>query len=151
MTVRFPPPAAHLWGPVDPQSLTTSPALCTAVQFISSKDACIAEIPAILACRAPETQSSSLGSKDFSRRPVAILAGGGYAKVVDEIREAVMKEASGSGPGPVWLKLDMANPPAAQVGSPEFTAAVMNRTKDRLNQLAADGTLGSDDTGVYLF
>ena len=120
------------------------------VQFISNTEACISEIPTLLQGQAPSNPSSTLGTGNVSRRPVAVVLGGGYTANFDEIRDGVEAAfPSSGGSGVAWLKHD-GTIPAPPLG-PEYSKAILKRTKDVLKGLADDGTLVNGKSEVYLY
>jgi hypothetical protein len=120
------------------------------VQFISNTEACVSETPTVLQGQAPSNPSSTLGTGNVSRRPVAVVLGGGYTATFDEIRDGVEAAfPSSGGSGVAWLKHD-GTIPAPPLG-PEYSKAILKRTKDVLKGLVDDGTLVNGKSEVYLY
>ncbi|SPO03275.1 uncharacterized protein DNG_05957 [Cephalotrichum gorgonifer] len=118
------------------------------VHFVIGPEAAISEVPVILNGQIPPNPSSTLGSGNLSERPVAFALGGAFAETFDQVHDEVEKEFGASGSGLAWLRHDWSTP-APPLG-PEYADAIVQRIKDRLAQLKADGKLGGQ-TDVYLF
>lgn len=100
-------------------------------------------IPAILRGEAPPNPSNDLGSKNYSRPPVAVLTGAGY----DEQGVEVMRTAAkGLKPRP-WLRPDTTKP-APPLG-PEYVKALVERIKVTLKELAEKGEMNEDKIVWY--
>ena len=114
-------------------------------------DATIAEIPAILRGQTPSSPSSTLGSGDYSRRPVAVILGGGYTDVFDQVHEGVEAAFSpeGRSSGVAWLRFDP-DKPMPPLG-PEYAAQALRRLRDTLAGLVEGGKLGNGETAVYQY
>ena len=113
-------------------------------------DACISEIPSVLRGQIPASPTSALGSGDVSRRPVAIILGGGYTDVFDTVREGVEAAFGPDGSsGVAWLRFDT-DLPMPPLG-PEYATKALQRLRDTLDELVAGGKLGGGETAVYQY
>ena len=107
----------------------------------------IDELPSLLAGKATDTSSlhTQIGSNDFSRRPVAIVIGGGYDdESYDKLLDACGKACGGSRKeiGTVFLRADnnltdrlVAEGKGPAKKTPEYSAAITKRLKDKLAEL----------------
>lgn len=90
------------------------------------------QIAAIFRGETPSADSQ-LGSNDYSKKPVAVILGGGY----DDAGIEVMMEASkGIHPVP-WLRPDLSKP-APPLG-PEYGKALVERIKILWAEMGKDG------------
>lgn len=85
-----------------------------------------------------------MGSGNLTDRPVAIVLGGGYTDVFDEIRDAVEKACGPGGTGLPWLKNDTTKPGLEELGA-QYPQSVVARVKGVLNGLEAGST------GVHMY
>ena len=92
-----------------------------------------AQIPAILKGEQAPAADSELGTKDYSKPPLAIILGGGYD---DAAAEKMMKAAEGLRPV-FWLRPDLTKP-APPLG-PEYGKALVLRIKELLGKLVKEG------------
>lgn len=88
-------------------------------------------------------RDSELGSKDYSRRPAAVILGGAFT---DEAAGIMMREARDVHPVP-WLRVD-ASKPAPPLG-PEYGKALVARIKKLIPQLERDGKMSQADVFWY--
>lgn len=118
------------------------------IHFIMSVEDGIRNLPLILSGSTPVNDKSSLGSKNYSALPKAVILGGGY----DDEAITLLREAVTCSPGTVkipWLKADpektMAGPTP---GSEEYSRAAASRMKQTLGTLLERGDLesGGDET-----
>ncbi|RYP59308.1 hypothetical protein DL769_008603 [Monosporascus sp. CRB-8-3] len=93
------------------------------------------QIPAILKGDQSPPSDSTLGSKDYSKPPIAVLLGAGYD---DAGTEVMMKASERLRPIP-WLRPDMSKP-APPLG-PEYGKALVARIKELLAQLKVEGKM----------
>lgn len=117
--------------------------------------ACIAEIPVLLRGEIPAERSSELGTRAVSpsRRPVAVILGGGFNDTFEQVHDAVEAEftkAGAASAGVTWIRQD-ATKPAPPVGTPEYGKAQMQRTREVLAGLQSDGKLGDGESRVVWF
>ncbi|KAI1386226.1 uncharacterized protein F4822DRAFT_431098 [Hypoxylon trugodes] len=76
------------------------------IHFVMSPESGAAQIPAILKGDQSPAADSALGSKDYSKPPIAIILGGAFN---DAGTELMMKAATGIKPIP-WLRPDLSKP-----------------------------------------
>ena len=131
-----------------PFSARSAASLLTALvtHIICTPDAGVAEIPLVLAGRAPPNASSNLGSQNYASRPVCVAVGGGF----DDDTFGAIKKACGDAKV-VWLRPDRSK--LAQMpgfDEPErFGAAMAVRVRDCLRQHAIGE--GGKEEGEFLF
>ena len=85
----------------------------------------------------------NLGSRNYTRRPVAVIAGGGYD---DAMFEEMRKASAGKSTVP-WLRPD-ASTPTPPLG-PAYGVHMVQRVKTCLRKLEEEGRMGVD--GVWLY
>lgn len=118
---------------------------CAAViHFVMSPEAGAAQIPAIFRGEQAVETDSALGSHDYSRKPVAVILGGGYD---DAGTEVMMKAAAGIHPVP-WLRPDLTIP-APPFGTPEYGKALVERIKALLAKLEQEGKMNEEKVFRY--
>ncbi|KAI1768003.1 hypothetical protein GGR53DRAFT_31351 [Hypoxylon sp. FL1150] len=120
--------------------------------FCLGAQATAAEIPYILKGVAPPTQSSHVGTGDFSRPPVAVLMGRAW----DEADAASVKaaiESVGLPPGaaPVILRNDPSVPVAAQPPAPAYAEELLRRMRAALGRLVAGEKLEGPEEGIVWY
>ncbi|KUI74063.1 hypothetical protein VM1G_09707 [Cytospora mali] len=113
------------------------------IHFFMTPEAGVVQIPAILKGEQQPPSDSNLGSKDYSKKPVAVILGGGYD---DAGTEVMMKASAGIHPIP-WLRPDLTKP-APPLG-PEYGKALVQRIKDLVPQLENDGNMNKEDVFWY--
>lgn len=101
------------------------------------------QIPAILRGEHPPSSDSELGTRDYSKKPVAVILGGGYD---DAGTEVMMKASAGIHPVP-WLRPDLSKP-APPLG-PEYGKALVGRIKELLPQLEKEGKMSEEKVFWY--
>ncbi|KAF3032247.1 hypothetical protein E8E12_002412 [Didymella heteroderae] len=115
------------------------------IEFIQTVDAGKHIIPPLLRGETPPPSSSSLGTKDFSRTPVAVVLGGAFDDhAIAELRTAAERRGAKEVP---WLRPDASKP--APPPGPEYGKAMVQRIKSRVKELEANGELGQG--GVVWF
>jgi hypothetical protein len=102
------------------------------------------QIPAIFKGEKEVETDSSLGSHDYSQKPVAVILGGGYD---DAGTEVMMKAAAGIHPIP-WLRPDLTKP-APPFGTPDYGKALVQRIKELLAQLEKEGKMHEEKVCWY--
>ncbi|XXG99231.1 hypothetical protein Hte_005568 [Hypoxylon texense] len=113
------------------------------IHFILTPEAGVAQIPAILKGEQAPASDSTLGSKDYSKPPVAVILGAGYD---DADTEVMMKASAGIKPIP-WLRPDLTKP-APPLG-PEYGKALVARIKELLPQLHKEGKMDEEKVQWY--
>ncbi|KAI1392891.1 uncharacterized protein F4822DRAFT_144881 [Hypoxylon trugodes] len=113
------------------------------IHFVMTPEAGVSQIPAILKGEQAVPSDSTLGSKDYSKPPVAIILGGGYD---DAGAEVMMKASSGIKPMP-WLRPDLSK--AAPPLGPEYGKALVARIKELLAQLQKQGEMNEEKVQWY--
>lgn len=113
------------------------------IHFIMTPDAGIAQIPAILKGEQVPASGSTLGSKDYSEPPIAIVLGAGYD---DADAEVMMRASAGIRPMP-WLRPDLTKP-APPLG-PEYGKALVARIKELLAELQSEGKMEEEKIRWY--
>ncbi|KAI0809958.1 hypothetical protein GGR55DRAFT_146701 [Xylaria sp. FL0064] len=113
------------------------------IHFVLTPEAGAVQIPAILQGHQSPPSDSALGSKDYSKTPVAVILGGGYD---DADIDMIMKASKGIKPIP-WLRPDLSKP-APPLG-PEYGKAMVARVKDVLAQLSEDGKMDKEEIHWY--
>ncbi|AEO68584.1 uncharacterized protein THITE_2118145 [Thermothielavioides terrestris NRRL 8126] len=114
------------------------------IHFIMNQEAGATQIPAILRGEQEVETQSALGSHDYSKKPVAVILGGGYD---DAAIEVMMRAAAGIHPIP-WLRPDLTIP-APAVSSPGYGKALVERIKVVLAQLEKDGKMHDEKVVLY--
>ncbi|KAJ6010144.1 hypothetical protein N7499_004453 [Penicillium canescens] len=117
--------------------------------FVMSVEDGIRNLPLILSGSTPVNDKSSLGSKNYSALPKAVILGGGYDdEAITQLREAVT-----SSPGTIkipWLKAD---PEKTKVGptpgSEKYCRAAASRMKHILGTILEKGDLKSRDDETF--
>jgi lysozyme family protein len=78
------------------------------------------------------------------------MLGGGFADTFDQVHDGVEKALKESGGAKVaWVRHD-GTKPAPPLG-PEYGKAMVERVKETLASLKAEGKLESSNSGVYWF
>ncbi|KAI0469363.1 hypothetical protein F4859DRAFT_487931 [Xylaria cf. heliscus] len=113
------------------------------IHFVMTRESGAVQIPAILKGKQSPASDSALGSKDYSKPPVAIILGGGYD---DTDVEVIKKASEGIQPLP-WLRPDLTKP-APPLG-PEYGKAMVARVKELLAQLEKEGKMNEDKVHWY--
>ncbi|KAI1305519.1 hypothetical protein F5Y03DRAFT_395051 [Xylaria venustula] len=113
------------------------------IHFVMSPDGGAVQIPAILKGEQSPPSESALGSKDYSKPPIAIILGGAFD---DAGIETMMKASEGTRPIP-WLRPDLTKP-APPLG-PEYGKALVARIKVLLAQLEKEGKLSEEKVHWY--
>ncbi|ROV87335.1 hypothetical protein VMCG_10703 [Cytospora schulzeri] len=101
------------------------------------------EDPRIFRGEQPPSSDSELGTRDYSKKPVAVILGGGYD---DADTEVMMKASAGIHPIP-WLRPDLTKP-APPLG-PEYGKALVGRIKELLPQLEKEGKMNEEKVYWY--
>jgi hypothetical protein len=102
------------------------------------------EIPVLLRGEVPvPTETETLGSRDYSKRATAVIAGAGY----DDAAVKEMREACQGASSVPWLRPDLTKP-VPPVG-PGYGEAVVERIKVLLKDLVDKGELDKD--AVYFY
>lgn len=102
------------------------------------------EIPMILDGKAPPaTDPPNIGSRDYSKQPVAVLAGRGYG--LDTIK--TFQDACKGKRGLRWLTADQTVP--APSPGPEYVDHIVGRVTAKLDELAAKGELQGEGNHLY--
>ncbi len=101
------------------------------------------QIPSILRSEQSPPSDSVLGSKDYSKLPIAIILGGGYD---DAGIDLMMKASAGIKPIP-WLRPDLTKP-APPLG-PEYGKALVARIKELLAYLDKEGKMNEEKVHWY--
>jgi hypothetical protein len=111
---------------------------------ILSAEAGAAEIPLLLEGGGKSLLASeNMGSRNYDRKPVAVVTGGGY----DDARFKMMKDAC-EGKGSVsWLQPDMGYPMPAL--GPQYGAIMIERVKKGIKELVESEKLGEDGVFIY--
>ncbi|KAI3329514.1 hypothetical protein F4824DRAFT_506093 [Ustulina deusta] len=113
------------------------------IHFVMSPESGAIQIPAILKGDQSPPSHSALGSKDYSKSPVAIIMGGAFD---DAGIEAMMKASEGIKPIP-WLRPDLTKP-TPPLG-PEYGKAMVARVKVLLEQLKKEGKMNEEKVHWY--
>lgn len=114
--------------------------------MILTDEAGTTEIPMILEGKAPPvTDPPNIGSRDYSKPPVAVLAGRGYD--LDTIKK--FQEACKGKRGIQWLTADQSVPIPAPLGGSEYVDHIAGRMTAKLDELAAKGELQGAGNHLY--
>ncbi|KAI2619939.1 hypothetical protein GGR54DRAFT_601875 [Hypoxylon sp. NC1633] len=108
-----------------------------------STDSGATQIPAILKGEQSPPSDSALGSKDYSRLPVAVILGAAFD---DAAADVMMKASAGIRPLP-WLRHDKTKP-SPPLG-PEYGKAMVLRIKELLAQLEKEGKMNEEKVHWY--
>ncbi len=101
------------------------------------------QIPALLRGEAPESSVSALGSKNYTRAPVAVLLGAAFDdQGIKELRDA----AKGTRDVP-WLRPDTSKPTPPP--GPEYGKAMVARIKETVDLLEMEGRLEGNGEVVW--
>lgn len=108
------------------------------IHIILTSSAGASEIPPILQGRAPPSSSEeNLGSRNYSKLPVAVITGGGY----DDVMFKEMYDAArGKGKHVLWLRPDITVQGAPPLG-PAYAIYIVGRVKACLGKLEEEGRL----------
>jgi hypothetical protein len=112
------------------------------VYFILTSAAGQTDIPRLLRGE-PSTADPELGTKNYSKPPVAVVLGGGYD---DEGTELMRASCDVDVP---WFRLDT-NLPAPPLG-PEYVKVVIARLKVVMSDMKAEGKLCRNTKGVFWY
>ncbi|RYP83086.1 hypothetical protein DL770_005427 [Monosporascus sp. CRB-9-2] len=113
------------------------------IHFVMTPEGGKVQIPAILKGDQSPPSDSTLGSRDYSKPPIAVLLGAGYD---DAGTEVMMKASEGLRPIP-WLRPDTSKP-APPLG-PEYGKALVARIKELLAQLKEGGKMSEQKVHWY--
>ncbi|KAI1771001.1 hypothetical protein F4818DRAFT_430846 [Hypoxylon cercidicola] len=113
------------------------------IHFVMTPEAGVAQIPAILQGEQAPPSDSTLGTKDYSKPPIAVILGAAFD---DAGTEVMMRAAAGIRPVP-WLRPDTTKP-APPLG-PEYGKAMVERIKELLAQLREEGKLDEEKVQWY--
>ncbi|KAI1077279.1 hypothetical protein F5B20DRAFT_583525 [Whalleya microplaca] len=113
------------------------------IHFVMTPETGAAQIPAILRGEQSPPSDSELGSKNYSKPPVAVILGGAYD---DAGTEVMMKASAGIKPMP-WLRPNRATP-TPPLG-PEYGKAIVVRVKELLAQLQQEGKMNDEKVQWY--
>ncbi len=90
----------------------------------------------------------NIGTKNYGKKPVAILAGGAFSdEDVAIMQEAILKEVGREGSNVPWFRADTKNYQGP--GGPAYGAQVAQRSKDKLKEVLGSGE--SVNGGVYWY
>lgn len=112
------------------------------IHFVLTPEGGKSQITAIFEGETPSADSE-LGSKDYAKKPVAVILGGGYD---DEATRVMMDAAKGLHPVP-WLRPDSSKP-APPLG-PEYGKALVQRLKVVLAGLERERKMGEEKVVWY--
>jgi hypothetical protein len=113
------------------------------IQFIQSVSTGKQQLPALLRGENPGSSDSDLGSKNYTRTPVAVLLGAAFDdQGIQELREA----AKGTKDVP-WLRPDTTKPTPPP--GPEYGKAIVARVKETLKGLEERGELEGNGEVVW--
>ena len=114
----------------------------TVIHLFLSPEAAATDIPHILKGELP-TAEPDLGTKNYSKLPVAIVLGAAYT---DENVTAMRKDCTIEVP---WLRADNSKPTPSL--GPEYGKAMVERVKASLGQLKSEGKLGPGNAGDFWY
>lgn len=116
----------------------------------------MSELPSIILGHSPAPrdakETQNFGSGNYSKRPVAIVAGGLYTDSdVAGMREAILKEVGPEGLKIPWIRADMNVPHSSPTGGDgaEYAAEVGKRAKRRLGEVL--GSEESKNGGIFWY
>ncbi|KAI9043193.1 uncharacterized protein KD926_004376 [Aspergillus affinis] len=113
------------------------------IHFVTTTEAGVVQIPALLRGEKNDPSNSALGSKDYDWGVGAIILGAGY----DDQAIQILRDASqGLKPVP-WLRPDTSKP-APPLG-PEYGKALVARIKETVKELQAKGKMNEDAVIYY--
>lgn len=113
------------------------------IHFVMTPHSGTTQIPAILKGEKSISADSELGSKDYTKPPVAVIFGGGYT---DADIELMFNASAGIRPIP-WLRPDLTKP-APPLG-PEYDKAMVKRIKELLVELEKEGKMNDEQVVWY--
>lgn len=103
------------------------------------------EIPMILDGKVPPaTEPPNIGSQDYSKSPVAVVAGRGY----DDDAMKLLRDACKGKRGINWVTADM-TVPAPTPGGPSYPDHIVGRVVACLDALAEKGELHGEGLHLY--
>jgi hypothetical protein len=125
-------------------SLQHSDQIIIVIHVILSTAAGVSEIPVILeGATPPASEPENVGTKNYSKKPIAVVTGAGYEdEDIEKLQEACKGKRSVS-----WLRPDTTIP-APPLG-PEYAKAVVLRVKATMKELVESGKLGEDKVFWY--
>lgn len=115
----------------------------TVIHFVMHPETGAEQITAIFSGEYPPSSDSSLGTHDYSKKPVAVILGAGYDDAATEI---MMKASAGIHPIP-WLRPDLSN--GAPPRGPEYGKAMVERIKKLLPRLEMEGVMNEERVFWY--
>lgn len=131
--------------------MTSSPSSAytpAVIHVITDPDACVREIPVLLAGQTPAEHDSNFGSQNYSTAPVAVALGGGY----DDATFARIQDACKDVRAVPWFRPDMSRmgemPALDDVEA--YGKATAARFKKTLQELKV-GEEGGKADGVHLY
>jgi hypothetical protein len=112
--------------------------------LILSVEAGVSDIPLLLDGKTPpSTDPENIGTRDYSKAPVAVLVGRGYeSAAIDEMREACKGKR-----GINWLRANLDTP--APPPGPLYADHIVERVKKCLAELAEKGQLNGEGVRFY--
>ena len=117
--------------------------VASVVHFIQTIDAGKQQIPALLRGDNPGSSSSSLGSKNYERTPIAVLLGAAF----DDQGVQELKEAAKGAKSVPWLRPDTSKPTPPP--GPEYGKAMVTRIKEKMKDLEERGELEGNGEVVW--
>jgi hypothetical protein len=129
-------------------SMLTTAKLHVVVHFILDEAASLVEIPYVVKGQKPPTQSSSIGSGDYaSKKPLAVVAGGGY----DSKFAAAIVEAIKDYPVLVFEVDESKQKDMPPLFGPDYGPRMVERVKEALLRARDEGRLGDGKGGILLY
>lgn len=103
----------------------------------------VKQIPAIFKGEQSPSSDSALGSKDYSRPPIAVIVGAAFN---DDDTKAMMDASAGIKPVP-WLRPDTSKP-TPPLG-PAYGQAAVARVKELLARLQEEDKMNEEKIHLY--
>lgn len=126
-----------LYAPYQSATLTS-----IVIHVILSAETGAAEIPSLLDGQTLPA-SENVGSQNYSKKPVAVVTGGGY----DDAKFKLMKDACDGKSSVSWLRPDMEYP-MPPLGL-QYGAIMVERVKKGIRELVDIGKLGEDVIFIF--
>ncbi|KAI0378229.1 hypothetical protein F5Y04DRAFT_165396 [Hypomontagnella monticulosa] len=120
------------------------------ILFCIGSQATAAEVPYILKGTAPPTQSSFIGSGNYSTPPVAVVMGRAWDAEDVALVHGALRSTPGTPTPPVILRNDT-SVPAPEPPAPEYAVQLIRRMRETLGKVVAGEELPGPGEGVVWY